>query len=175
METPSFDGLVRKAIQKGLDGMILSPERDAVVFDAVKSSVQSAYESGVKDTANPRRNYLYAIGVLLALSLLVFAAVWATPRFPALSLQANKSPFAEGAPSWELTILGDSQAEVQGDAVVIDAKAKMTNEWGFGGSVQYKDYLYIRTVNYADSTQVRVLVYHWTVLGGWQYYDEQDI
>lgn len=155
--------------------MILSPERDAVIFDAVKSSVQSAYESGVKTATNPRRNYLYATGVLLALALLIFAAVWATPKFPALSLPANKTPFAEGAPNWELTILGNSQAEAQGDAVVIDAKVKMGNEWGFGGSVQYKDYLYLRTVNYADNSQVRVLVYHWTLLGGWQYYDDQDI
>ncbi len=155
--------------------MILSPERDAVIFDAVKNAVGQAHTHGAEANKLPRRNMLYAIGVILALALLIFAGILATPHFPALYLPADKPMFADGAPSWELTIIGETPTEAQGDPIIIDAKVKMGSEWGYGGSVQYKDYLYLRTVNYADPSQIRVLVYHWTVIGGWQYFDDQDI
>ncbi len=174
MDSPDLSGLTRKTIQTAMNGIIMSPERDAVIFTAVKDGIDQAYQSGTEVNKHSRRPYLYASGVLLTLALLVYASVLATQHFPTLSLPANKSVFVDGAPNWETVIAQDSQAQAQSDFVVVDVKAKMGADWGFAGVVQYKDYLYIRTVNLVDNMKVRTLVYHWTVLGSWQYYDAQD-
>jgi hypothetical protein len=175
IELPDFSGLTRKTIQKGLDGMILTVERDEVVFAAVKDGIDQAYLSGTEVNKSSRKPYLYVTGVLLALALLIFAGIWATPHFPTLSVPANKSVFSDGAPNWEQTIITDTPTQAAVDPVVSDVKAKTGTAWTFVGDAQYKDYLYFRTVNMTDNTKVRILVYHWTLIGGWQYFDQQDI
>lgn len=173
MEVPNLTGLARETIKKALDGMILTPERDAVVFDAVKASVETAYRNGVEVSHNPRKNALYASGVLVALAFLIFAGVWASYHFPAPSLPADKPVFSEGAPNWELAATAGGPTKTATDPVIMDAKVKIGTEWAFVGDVQYKDYLYLRTVNLVDNTQIRILAYHWTPIGGWKFYGEQ--
>src|SRR5258707_13777691 len=131
MEVPNLTGLTRETIKKAMAGMILTPEHDAVIFDAVKTGVETAYQNGVEVTHNPRKNALYASGVVLALILLIVTGVWASQRFPALSFPTNKAIFTDGAPNWELAVSAGTTAQIAADPVIVDAKAKIGSDWTF--------------------------------------------
>jgi hypothetical protein len=161
--------LAQGAIRSIFAGTVLTPAQDTSAMNAVAPHLQLAYQNGFSEgkLTTPTRKTFYTIGIALSLAILLFASYLAFVHHPVISF----TQFATGAPSWERTISNDTKAQVQTDAVVIDAKKRLGTEWGFTAVIQYKDFLYLRGVNISDNTTVRILVYHWS--GSWSYYGEE--
>ena len=171
MDVPDHSGLIRKAVNAAATGSLMTPEKDAVMFDAVKSAVDRAYQDGVSVGYNPKRNAIYASIVIVLLTVMLGVGAWAAPQLQVKIPAAVQSQFKAGAPNWELAILQETSQQAALDFVVTDVKARIGTDWGFVSEIQYKDYLFVRLANLTDNLKIKVLVYHWD--SGWKFYDEE--
>ena len=143
----------------------LTPEQREIASGPIEKHINTAYSRGVLDGKTGAFNQKLTIVLLVALvGIIVGVGSW-------LLFQPHPEVFVVGAPVWEVEISHMTVEQAKTDNIVMDFASRAGNEWTFVGVAQYQNLIFIRLVNV--KTQIKIVVYRWTPVEGWEFYAEE--